>query len=224
MTEFIRQNLLYFILGGAVLLAALIIAAAAALRRHKIKKLGLEGEKKVAKALRKFAGIRSYKVINDLYLPLYDKTTQIDHVLIGFFGILVIETKNLGGEIYGDPKNKEWTHIIGGKKHPLYNPLMQNQAHIDCIRHLLGKENLYNVPIESLVVFTKRKVELFVPNKLPIIKYKKLKRFLHQSRFQEDKGFDVEKHYAALLKYQVTDPKLLAAHNRNVKIMAKNNK
>lgn len=224
MAEILQKYMLWFIAGGVLLLVILVALAAVAIRRYKIRKLGLEGEKKVASILRKFAGIRSYKVINDLYLPLYDKTTQIDHVLIGFFGILVIETKNHAGSVYGDPKKKEWTQIIGSQKNTLYNPLMQNQAHIDCIRHIMGQENLYNVPIESLVVFSKRKVELYIPKKLPIIRVKKLKKFLHQSRFQEDKGFDVEKHYEALMKHRVTDPKLIAQHNRNVKIMAKNNK
>lgn len=219
-----KEYLPYIILGGALALVILILVGAVLLRKRKLKKLGIDGEKKVAKTLKKFARFRGYKVINDLYLPLYDKTTQVDHVLIGFFGILVVETKNVGGEVYGDPKRKEWTHIIGGKKHELYNPLMQNQAHIDCIRHILGKENLYNVPIESLIVFTNRKVELYIPKKLPIIRHKKLRRFLRQSRFIEDKGFDVEKHYDALMKHRVTDKSLIAKHNKNVKIMVKNNK
>lgn len=77
------------------------------------KKLGIEGEKRVAAKLRKFAGIRSFKVMNDLYLPLYDKTTQIDHILIGFFGLIVVETKNIGGEVYGEPKKKRLAAYYG---------------------------------------------------------------------------------------------------------------
>lgn len=215
----------YYILGGVlILILILVIFLSIVLKNHKNKKLGIEGEKKVAKILKGFSRIRNYKVINDLYLPLYDKTTQIDHILIGFFGVLVIETKNSGGEIYGDPKKKEWLHTIGSKRHYIYNPLMQNQAHIDCIRHIFGKENVYNLNIESLVVFTNKKVNLYVPNKLPIIKVKKLNKFLRQDRFQQDNDVDVEKLYSILESYRVTDKKLLKDHNKNVKIMAKNNK
>ena len=215
----------YYIIGGAIVLVIILaIVLSVVLKKHKNKKLGIEGEKKVAGILKRYAGIRNFKVINDLYLPLYDKTTQIDHVLIGFFGILVIETKNVGGEVYGDPKKKEWLHIMGSKRHYMYNPLMQNQAHIDCIRHICGKENIYNLNIESLVVFTNRKVDLYIPNKLPIIKVKKLKKFLRQSRFEKDRNIDVEKVYSVLESYRVTDKKLLREHNKNVKIMAKNNK
>lgn len=211
----------YYIIGGIVAVIILALILSAVLKKRKIKKLGIDGEKKVARVLKKFAGIRSYKVINDLYLPLYDKTTQIDHVLVGFFGILVVETKNLAGEVYGDPKKKDWLHIVGSKKHKLYNPLMQNQTHIDCIRHLLGKENMYSVNIESLVVFSNKKVQLYVPNKLPIINISKLRKYLHRDRFEKDNNFDVEKITSILRKYEVKDKKLIANHNKNVKIMAK---
>ncbi len=101
---------------------------------------------------------------------------------------------------------------------------MQNQAHIDCIRHILGKENVYSVNIENLVVFSNKKVQLFIPNKLPIINIKKLSKYLRKDSFEKDNNFDVEKITNILLKHQVTDKKLIANHNKNVKIMAKNNK
>ena len=82
---------IYWVLGGIILLAVLLLVAAAWMKKRKLQKLGKEGEKQVSRILRRYARLRSYKVIDDLYLPLYDKTTQIDHVLIGFFGILVVE-------------------------------------------------------------------------------------------------------------------------------------
>ncbi len=214
---------IYWVLGGIILLAVLLLVAAAWMKKRKLQKLGKEGEKQVSRILRRYARLRSYKVIDDLYLPLYDKTTQIDHVLIGFFGILVVETKNLKGEIYGEPKKKDWLHIVGGKRRSLYNPLLQNQTHIDCIRYLCGKENLYNLNIESLVVFTQRKSTLYLPNNLPIIRVERLRRFLRQPRFQQDHNFDVEQIYGILKKYEVTDKKRIADHNKNVRKMAKNN-
>lgn len=214
----------FLILGGAAVAAVLALIGFALLRRRKLRRLGIDGEKQVARALKKYAGIRSFKVINDIYLPLYDKTTQIDHILIGFFGILVVETKNYAGAIYGDPKKKEWLHVVGDDRHSFYNPLMQNQAHIDCLRHWLGKENLYNMNIESVVVFTRKKAELYVPKGLPVIKLQRLGRFLHQPRFAKDSNYDVEKIYNAIMDHRVTDKKLIAEHNKNVKLMAKNNK
>lgn len=214
----------YWIIAAVAAAVILIAFLSVFLHNLRLRRLGIDGERKVAKVLKRFAGIRSYKVINDLYLPLYDKTTQIDHVLIGFFGILVIETKNVKGELYGDPRKKNWLHIVGGERHELYNPLMQNQTHIDCMRHIFAKEKIYNQSIESLIVFTNKKLSLNIPNKLPIIMLKKLPKFLRQERFEKDNNVDVDAIEAVLMKYKVTDKALLAAHNKNVKEMAKANR
>ena len=57
-----------------------------------------KGERVVAGILRRYACRYHGKVINDLYLPLYDQTTQIDHILIAPFGMIVVETKNYKGK------------------------------------------------------------------------------------------------------------------------------
>lgn len=204
--------------------AILLLVAFSALKKLRLRKIGKDGEKKVASVLKKYALLNDCKLINDLYLPLYDKSTQIDHILIGFFGILVIETKNVSGEIYGDPKKKQWLQIMGKKnqtKHEIYNPLMQNQTHIDCIRHHFGLENMYNINIESLVVFSSKKVQLYIPKQLPIIKLEKLKKYLRHQRFHKDNNFDVEKLYNTLLNHQIVSKNRASAHIKNVKEMSK---
>lgn len=113
---------------------------------------------------------------------------------------------------------------MGKERHTMYNPLMQNQTHIDCIRHLLGKENIYNVNIESLVVFTNRKVALYIPKKLPVITIKRLPKYLRQERFAKDNNLDVDAVYHALMKYRITDKKQIAEHVKNVKKMEKANR
>ncbi|MDF2567480.1 MAG: nuclease [Oscillospiraceae bacterium] len=209
-----------------ILIAAAIIIIVSVftyvyLKNKHIIKLGIKGEKKVMKILKPYAAIRGYKVLNDIYLPLYDQTTQVDHILIGYFGLIVIETKNYRGEIYGDPKANDWIHIMGNERHNLYNPLKQNQTHIDCIRHIFSKEKLYNINIESLVVFSGKKIVLNIPKGLPVIKLKKLKSHLKKAEYQKDKDVDVNKIYDTLVKYQVTDSKLISKHNKNVKKIIK---
>ena len=210
---------------SAVVIVIFIAILGAYLRSQKNVRVGIQGEKKVAGILKRFAGIRSFKVINDIYLPLYDKTTQLDHILIGFFGMIVIETKNYKGDIYGAPKDKEWLHVVGDEKNKFYNPIMQNQTHIDAIRHIFAKEKIYNINIDSLIVFTGgRKSHLYIPKNLPVIKLRKLKKVLHKSAYEKDNDVDVEKLYNTLMEHRVTDPKLIANHNKNVKKMAKRNK
>lgn len=211
---------------GLIVLVAVIagIVLLVRYRKKRIERLGVKGEKMVAKILKPWAMVRSYKVINDLYLPLYDKTTQIDHVVIGFFGMVVIETKNMRGEVYGDPRAKEWTYIIGDSKRKLYNPIKQNQAHIDCIRHCLAKENIYNVTIDNVVVFADNKVQLYLQKgDGTVIKRNRLKKLLRKSRYEKDRDVDVERVYQALMKYSVTDKARLKQHNDGVREMAKSN-
>ena len=57
-----------------------------------------------------------------------------------------------------------------------------------------------------------------------VIKLRKLKKVLHKSAYEKDNDVDVEKLYNTLMEHRVTDPKLIANHNKNVKKMAKRNK
>ena len=202
---------------AVLLVLAAVIVLVVLLKKRKTDRIGVKGEKKVANILKSWAMMRSYKVINGLYLPLYDGTTEIDHVVIGFFGMIVIETKNIGGEIYGDAKAKEWTHIMGTQKHKLYNPVMQNQTHIDCIRHCFAKENIYNINIDNVVVFANNKAQLFLQKgDATIVKLKDLKKLLKKVKYEKDKDIDVDKLYHALMKYRVTDKALIARHKEEV--------
>lgn len=217
----IMGEYLWYYIGGFLLIVLAVLVIFFVYRKKRNDRIGVKGEKKVARILKPWAFMQNYKVINDLYLPLYDKTTQIDHVVIGFFGLIVIETKNLGGEIYGNPKEKNWTHIMGSQKHTLYNPVMQNQAHIDCIRHWLGKENIYNIAIDNVVVFANNKAELYLTTSdAVILKIKHLKKLLHKAKYEKDKDVDVERVYQALMKHRVTDRALINRHNQDVKEMA----
>ncbi len=205
---------------GLILLIAAIVAIVK-YRKKRIERLGVKGEKKIARILKPWAAIRGYKVLNGIYLPLYDKTTEIDHIVIGFFGMIVIETKNMSGEIYGDVKAKEWTHIIGSKKHKLYNPVMQNQAHIDCIRHWLAKENIYNINIDNIVVFANPKTQLSLQRgDATILNIKQLKKLLRKEKYEKDRDVDVDRIYQALIKHRVTDKATIKRHDRNVAEMA----
>ncbi|MEG0571425.1 MAG: nuclease-related domain-containing protein [Oscillospiraceae bacterium] len=212
----------YLIIGIVVLSLVLIVIISALLKKRKTVKLGADGEKKVARILKSIARFNDYKVINNIYLPLYDKTTQIDHIVIGPFGMLVIETKNHRGQIFGDPSKKDWSQIMGdATKNKLYNPLMQNQAHIDCIRHILSSNNIYKVNIESLVVFSGKKVALYVPKGLPVVTVNKLRKYLRKPKFEKFTDIDTKLIYDTLINNQVTDKKLISSHNKNVKKMAK---
>ncbi len=211
-----------------VIVAVIVLFVAAyfgvkKLREYKKIRVGKNGEKKVSKELEKIArkSANRYRVIHDLFLPLYDKTTQIDHLVIGKFGIVVVETKAMNGEIYGTEKDQDWANVVNEHKTRFYNPLLQNKTHIDCVRHILKKENIYRVDVDSLVVFSEKTAILNIPRKLPVITMNLLKKYFKKPRYKKDNNVDVDKVYEALMKYRVTDKEKLKQHNANVKEMAK---
>ncbi|MGD6875670.1 nuclease-related domain-containing protein [Bacillus infantis] len=77
--------------------------------------------------------------------------SQIDHVIITPYGVLVIETKNYQGTIYGGKDRKTW--LINGK-FKMMNPLTQNYGHIQALKKLVKPE--YRNMFYSFVTFTKR--------------------------------------------------------------------
>lgn len=119
--------------------------------------IGSYGEYLIYEIL-KYLELEKAKFLFNLYIPTYNgKTTEIDIVMISQCGIFVFESKNYSGWIFGDEVQKKWTqslHIGYGEtqKEHFFNPIMQNQYHIDYLQKLINK----NVKIYSVVVFSDR--------------------------------------------------------------------
>lgn len=60
--------------------------------------------------------------------------TEIDLVIFHPTGIYVFESKNRKGTIEGSTDGYEWTQTLGGQEYILYNPLMQNNTHINAMK------------------------------------------------------------------------------------------
>ena len=217
-------TLLLLIFGVLVLVFGISYIIIKKQRQQGAAAIGKRGEKDVQKALKKIARKNGYRVIHNIYLPLYEKTTQIDHIVIGAFGVVAIETKALNGDIYGTETEKNWTQIIGTQKNKHYNPLLQNKVHVDCIQHILRTENIYRVNVDSLVVFAGKKVQLNIPKGIPVITLDLLKKYFKKPRYLQDHQVDVQKVYNTLIQAQVTDNDKIKQHNQNVKKAAKNNR
>lgn len=89
--------------------------------------------------------------IEDLYLPLRNGVTQIDHVVLAGGTIVVIETKNYAGWVFGTYGQAEWTvSMPGGRsRHKFQNPIRQNYAHLSAVREQIPA----TVPTVGLVAF-----------------------------------------------------------------------
>ena len=95
-----------------------------------------------------------YRRYHNVTLPTIDGTTQIDHVFVSAFGVFVVETKNMGGWVFGSERNREWTQVFpNAEKYKFQNPLRQNYRHVRAIEEALAEIGLPKEAVKSVVVF-----------------------------------------------------------------------
>lgn len=120
-----------------------------------------------------------YVVFNDLLFEDNGYSTQIDHIIVSPYGILVIETKGYKGWILGGENSEYWTQIIYKSKHQFYNPIKQNAGHVRFLRHLLKCS--VDIPFIPIVVFS-NDAELKVRVNSIVVNRYNLKRAILQYR------------------------------------------
>ena len=111
---------------------------------------GMIGEWLLNLSIRLFLDRREYHLLSNVTLPLEQGSTQIDQVLVSRFGVFVIETKNMKGWIFGDPRHKRWTQQLFRRRHGFQNPLHQNYLHLMTLKSLLG---LADHQLHSVIYF-----------------------------------------------------------------------
>lgn len=92
-----------------------------------------------------------YITLNNLLFENNGHSTQIDHVVISPYGVFVIETKGYKGWILGSEDAGQWTQTLYGFRYRFYNPLRQNEGHVNCLRHML--KSPIDIPFIPIVVF-----------------------------------------------------------------------
>lgn len=88
-------------------------------------------------------------IVDDVLIPTKNGTTQIDHIVIMNGGIVVVETKNYGGKIYGNDNMEYWQQFIGKQKNKFFSPVFQNNGHINALKKLVDEP----IPYYNFVVF-----------------------------------------------------------------------
>lgn len=110
---------------------------------------GKIGELTVARILSRLSP--EYKVYNDIIIPSFNGTSQIDHIVISPYGIFVIETKNYSGKIYGGENSDHWKQYLRNVEYEMINPIKQNSGHISALKKLFY--GLPEIPYHSIIVF-----------------------------------------------------------------------
>jgi len=98
-------------------------------------------------------------VLHDVVLPAREgRVTQIDHLVLCASGILVIETKRLGGVLTGHPEDERWEQRFDGERPEaarrlIFSPLRQNAAHCRAVYEIV-RHGHADVRVWSRVVMT----------------------------------------------------------------------
>lgn len=155
-----------------VVIALLVLVLTLIRRKNKIKgtggsriwqdspeRIGKDGEIAVAWRLYKLPEDK-YTVLNDILLVSNNNSTQIDHIVVSYYGIFVIETKNVHGKVYGSEGAEYWTQYLpdwgyktfgSTQEHKFRNPIWQNNGHVKAVKRLLSD---WKVPVYGLVAFS----------------------------------------------------------------------
>ena len=189
-----------------VLTVALIVILAYYLVRFLHYRDGSLANRQVRSALNKFGIIRNYKVLSDLHLAVNGRSAHIDHMLIGFFGILFISTVNDTAEYYGTAKDQDWTKVAGEKREKMPNLYETNIQNIDVVREIFAKNNIFNIKMEGIVVFcgNPKKGLIGITGAQGLMDFKGFKAYLAKSKFEKDNDVDVPELQSVLLRYQVS--------------------
>lgn len=191
---------------------------------------GLLGEFLIYKSLKFLEGPR--KFLFNLYLPKRGGgTTELDIVLLHESGIYVFESKNFGGWIFGSEGQQYWTQTLPAgrrqsQKYHFYNPILQNNGHLDKLYQILRSTHFLNgpPPYYSYIVFGNRCVLKDVPRKSGnhFILYLSELLFAVQENAAEVgmrlTSSEIDMLYTQLEPYTHTNDAIKQAHIRNIQL------
>lgn len=137
-----------YLLVGCVIILAVLFNYSSSLR---VRKRGTFSERHCVNSIIG-SGIPASNVFYDLYIQNGLKWyTQIDVLAVTSVGIIVFEVKNYSGWIFGNATQGSWCQTFRHSKYQFYNPILQNNRHIEVLRKKLRL--VADVPFYSVVVF-----------------------------------------------------------------------
>ncbi|GAB2318699.1 hypothetical protein IRB23SM22_09570 [Alkalibacterium sp. s-m-22] len=160
----------------------------------------------------------NHKLLTNLYIPKHGGgTTEIDLLMVAETGTYVFESKNYSGWIYGNENRRNWTQTFPNKKKfSFYNPIWQNNAHINALKSVTGidREGLYL----SYIIFSERctlKKITVQSDHIKVIKrdrlIKSVKKQVKNSQKVLSQG-EIEAYANSLGKYALSDAQTKKAH------------
>lgn len=177
---------------GAYISAAAIVLCAFAYmilgRKYNILLSGLKGEKSMLKTVKHFK--HEYDIFVNVPIRYKRNRSELDLLMVGERGIIIVEVKNHSGVINGSDGDDTWCqfkHYRDGKntETEIKNPVKQVSRQRDILKNILRSEGI-DVWIDGVVYFsnpfTKLKLQLNNPNSNVCLGEKELRQYISDYR------------------------------------------
>lgn len=197
-----QQEKIYYIILIAVMLLGI---AATFLFRKTTDPVKLR--RKVEKALLRFARPRKYRVLNNVAFDTREGRVTVDHLLVGYFGVLFVGDLVLDGDYYGEMEDKTWicsrterstdtTTRVGSQP----NPVRIGRLAMEAARERCARAEIFNLPMEAIAVKAYKSGDFVITgSKDYVMTLPGLRNYLLRSWIEKDTGLDVEAVSKALL-------------------------
>lgn len=175
----------------ALCLAIAVFCLLTYLKREFFDPRGASAPKATTRILEKFAFLRRFKVLSGVRVG---DGPEIENMLIGYFGVLIVRTLGAKGDFYGTLSGEKWAVVANDRKTQFDNPVLLMQKQAAALRAVFSANKLYNIPIECVVYISSKsaKTTVSITNNGEILMPGKLAGYLRKTRFEKDLGFDVD--------------------------------
>ena len=192
------NNPIVWIFAG-IFITCILLSLALYLYRNSFFSKGEYGKHFVNKTLKRHASPRGMTVLSDVSIGDEGESVHFDHVLVGYFGVLFVQSIQGAGAFWGDGKQDSWAFSDEKSKTKLLfkNPFDEMDSKLAVFRRVLAKNKQYKVPVDSAVIIctvgdAPRMYLSNIPSGKTILLDSQFSAFLRDERFEKDNGVDVE--------------------------------
>jgi Nuclease-related domain. len=210
MKNFINIAVIVVVIAVVIILIYLIKNIRGEINAKKILKYGRQSEDFIYNLLRtRYSG---NNIIRNAYYRINNGgTTEVDIILVASNGIQVIEVKGMKGYIE-NPFKGDWCQMYRNKVLMFQNPFEQNVPHITAIQKIIRKEQISNVPIRNIVVFTDPTVKFEFKEEMLLTSNKLLPFLADLNRNKFLKRKEIRNITRVLKKYQLKGNRVKRNH------------
>lgn len=120
---------------------------------------GKRGEDRLERKFIEFSPEENHRFLRNICLSLGEWRVQMDGLLLTERGAIIVESKNISGQLYFDDKTGEFSRVdLDGIRTVMEDPTIQLNKHIRFLAKFFKKHKI-NLPIEGIVVFTSKNCE-----------------------------------------------------------------